>query len=110
METKIELATSFRKRLKGLLRTTPHENLIVLVPCKSVHTWGMKYMLDIAFLDKKGIVLAAYRAVPPNKRLSCRKSYMVLERFSISQNWLVKGDELAFIASSTNDKEWSDPQ
>ena len=78
------LALSFAARIRGLLGTDASwgedNRVLVLAPCKSVHTIGMGYRLDIAFVDKRGVVLRSEQAVPPGRVLSCRKAACVLER------------------------------
>lgn len=54
----IKIADSFFTRLKGLLGRTEllqGEGLIIK-PCNSVHTIGMKFPIDVAFVDKNHIV------------------------------------------------------
>lgn len=54
----IIIADNFFKRLKGLLGRTElsqGEGLIIK-PCNSVHTIGMKFPIDVAFVDKNNIV------------------------------------------------------
>jgi uncharacterized protein len=36
--------------------------------CREVNTYGMRAPIDVLFLDEARRVLAAYRAVPPNRR------------------------------------------
>lgn len=92
------LATSFLARMRGLLGTDPNwgggNKVLALIPCKSVHTFGMQYSLDIAFVHKNGIVLQAYTDVPPNKRLSCKTAYFTLERPHSGNAWLNTGDKI----------------
>lgn len=47
--------------------------------CRSVHTWGMRCPLDVAFADREGRVLARYDAVPPGRILFCPDAHGVLE-------------------------------
>lgn len=45
-------------RMRGLLvrpRLAPGEGLLI-EPCGSIHTFGMRYALDLAFLDRGGTV------------------------------------------------------
>ncbi|MEI3376850.1 MAG: DUF192 domain-containing protein [Coriobacteriales bacterium] len=78
------LALSFAARARGLLGTDASwgegNRVLVLAPCKSVHTIGMGYGLDIAFVDRHGVVLRSEQAVPPGRVLGCRKATFVLER------------------------------
>jgi uncharacterized membrane protein (UPF0127 family) len=52
----------------------------LLIPgCRSVHTFGMRFRLDLIFLDSDLRVVAARRAVPPRRFASCRLADSVLE-------------------------------
>jgi len=48
----LEVAESFGARLKGLLGRDGIEGAIYLHPAKSVHTLGMKFDIDVAFVDR----------------------------------------------------------
>lgn len=52
----------------------------LLIPrCRSVHTLGMRFALDIAFLDRDGAVVSRRSAVPPGRLLVERRAAAVLE-------------------------------
>lgn len=71
---RVVIATSMIARARGLLGTRAEwgdgNRMLMLVPCKSVHTIGMRYALDIAFADRNGIVLRSERNVRPGRLLS----------------------------------------
>ena len=51
-----------------------------LIPrCAGVHTFGMRFGLDVVFLDAAQRPLAIHRAVPPRRLLACRGARAVLE-------------------------------
>ena len=52
-----EVAVSRRLRSKGLLGRDDFEGALVLRPCRQVHTFGMKFPIDVAFCDRYGFVL-----------------------------------------------------
>ena len=57
--TRIAVADSWWRRFRGLLarpRLRWHEGML-LVGCASVHTVGMTYPIDVAFLDDQGRVV-----------------------------------------------------
>jgi uncharacterized membrane protein (UPF0127 family) len=67
---RIGLADRWWLRLRGLMgRETlePGEGLI-LRPCRAVHMSGMSIPLDVAFLDRAGVVVAVYHTLPPGAR------------------------------------------
>jgi uncharacterized protein len=52
----------------------------LLIPrCRSVHTFGMRFRLDLLFLDEEGRVIELRRAVPPGRFVRCPSAVAVLE-------------------------------
>ena len=90
------LAFSLWSRLRGLLGARSRWEdgaVLVLVPCKSIHTWWMRYSIDIAFIDKNGVVLFAERDVGPWRVMSNRDACFVFERPSCQGSpWFEAGD------------------
>lgn len=62
-------ANTFISRLRGLLGRTdlPGDFCLILTPCGSIHMAFMKMPLDIAYLDKEGIVIALQWDLKPWK-------------------------------------------
>ena len=54
-------------RLKGLLGTSSldEKEACWLTPCNSIHTIGMKYPIDVYFLNKKKKVIAVLKNMKP---------------------------------------------
>ncbi len=51
-------ANSYFTRLRGLLgRALPRGGGLILTPCNSIHTFGMRYAIDAVYLDCNGVVL-----------------------------------------------------
>lgn len=77
----VPVADEFRARLIGLaLLDRRDAGSGLLIPrCSSVHTVGMRFALDLHFLDAAGAVLAVRRAVPPRRFARCRGAVAVLE-------------------------------
>jgi uncharacterized membrane protein (UPF0127 family) len=63
----------------ALLRQPPRGIAVHFPRCRSVHTFGMRFAIDIAFLDAKGRSVRIERAVPPRRILVCRKARAVIE-------------------------------
>ncbi len=59
-----EVARSGRERRRGLLGRDGVEGALVLAPCRHVHTFGMRFPIDIAFCDGDGVVLRVC-SLPP---------------------------------------------
>jgi uncharacterized membrane protein (UPF0127 family) len=77
----VPVAVGLRARLLGLaLLDRAEAGPGLLIPkCSSVHTFGMKFALDVYFLGDDGRILEARRAVPRRRFLACRGAAAVLE-------------------------------
>ncbi|MFG2294863.1 DUF192 domain-containing protein [Streptomyces sp. NPDC048603] len=62
----LEIAASYRARTRGLLGRTRIEGAMLLTPAASVHTFRMRFAIDVAHLDRDLRVLAV-RTMPPNR-------------------------------------------
>jgi uncharacterized membrane protein (UPF0127 family) len=67
LATELEIATSFAARTKGLLgrRGLPKDGGMLIDPCPSVHTWFMRFPIDVIFLDGKNRVVGLKRNLKP---------------------------------------------
>jgi uncharacterized protein len=77
----VAVATGLRARLLGLSRL-PRDAAgtgLLILRCSSVHTLGMRFPLDLVFLDREGRVLAVQRRVPPGRLAWHRGARAVLE-------------------------------
>ena len=66
---RVALADAVWTRARGLLgrpRPTQGEGLM-LNPCRAVHTLGMRYAIDVIFLDRDGRVVALYPELRPGR-------------------------------------------
>ena len=74
-------ADSFIERARGLLgRPSPAEGEGMLFPgCRSIHTIGMRYPIDLVFLDGLGGVVGLRSGLKPFRLALCRKATAVLE-------------------------------
>lgn len=75
------VADRARARLLGLalLDDLPPGTALLLPGCRSVHTLGMRFALDLVFLGLDGRPLRVDRAVAPRRLRSCRSARAVLE-------------------------------
>jgi len=75
------VACTLRARLLGLAHLDRDQaGPGLLIPrCSSVHTFGMRFPLDLHFLDARGECLEVRRAVPPRRVASYRGANAVLE-------------------------------
>src|SRR4051794_28409165 len=76
----VVVARSFRTRLRGLaLRPAPPGFALLIPRCRCVHTFGMRFSLDLVWFDRHGKVVAIDRRVPPNRLVARRGAWAVLE-------------------------------
>jgi uncharacterized protein len=74
-------ADSFFARLGGLLALPRlRENqALVLAPCNSVHTFFMRYAIDVVFVDKQGRVLKLVEHLAPWRAAGCWRAHAAVE-------------------------------
>ena len=53
----VEIAEAYRTRAKGLLGREGIEGALLLRPARSVHSFGMRFPIDVAFCDADLYVL-----------------------------------------------------
>jgi hypothetical protein len=56
-----DVADTRRARRRGLRGRDEIDGALVLRPCRQVHTFGMRFPIDVAFCDRDGRVLRTYR-------------------------------------------------
>jgi len=81
LATRMEVADSAAKRNKGLLgreRLAPGEGLWIR-PCEAVHTFCMRFSIDLIYLDRKNRIRKLVSAVPPWRLSACLWAHSVLE-------------------------------
>ena len=92
-----DVADTSAKRRTGLLK---HERLnagegLWIVPCESVHTFFMKFPIDLVYLDRKHKVKKVRHAVGPWKLSACLTAHSVLElpAGAVEKSGTLVGDE-----------------
>lgn len=63
------VADSFLARLVGLLATKADAfqkgKGLLISPCNQIHMFGMKYAIDVVFMDKSGVVVGLCKSIAP---------------------------------------------
>jgi uncharacterized membrane protein (UPF0127 family) len=95
-----DIADTSAKRRTGLLKHTslePGEGLWI-APCEGVHTFGMKFPIDVIFLSRKKQVLKTRPAMVKRRIAFSLRAYSVLElpAGTLEQTGTVAGDQLEF--------------
>lgn len=74
----IRVARGPLQRMRGLMWAPPGEPLEI-PRTRSVHTFGMRYSLDLIWIDGERQVVRIDRDVPPRRMRSCRQARGVIE-------------------------------
>ncbi|WP_334145077.1 DUF192 domain-containing protein [Rhabdothermincola sp.] len=75
----LEVAESVRGRTRGLLGRDGIEGAILLRPAKSVHSFGMRFPIDVAFVDRELVVVRTCRLRPNRITLPVWRAHGVIE-------------------------------
>jgi uncharacterized membrane protein (UPF0127 family) len=80
-ESVIHEAHTLASRLLGLalMRSMPPAHALLIPDCRSVHTFGMRFRIDVAFLDEAGRAIRIERSVGAGRVLVCRRAFAVIE-------------------------------
>lgn len=78
---RIEVADSAARRKKGLLgrKGLAAGEGLWIVPCESVHTFGMQFAIDLVYVDRRMRVLKVRHAVGRSRISICLRAHSVLE-------------------------------
>jgi len=95
------IAEEIDQRLRGLLdfsQLTQGEGMYFPPPCNALHTVGMKFPIDIVFIDLYGRVVDLIENMAPGNQASCPAAYSALElpTGAIRGSGTQRGDALSF--------------
>jgi uncharacterized membrane protein (UPF0127 family) len=78
---RVRVATTRAARLLGLAGITREsaESGLLIPRCRSVHTFGMRFPIDVLFLDGESRALSVRSGVRPRRVLVDRRARAVLE-------------------------------
>jgi uncharacterized membrane protein (UPF0127 family) len=95
-----EVADSSAKRRTGLLK---HDRLepgsgLWIAPCEAVHSFGMRFAIDLVYLDRKKKVRKVRREMIPRRLSACLTAHSVLELpvGAVDASRTEPGDQLEF--------------
>jgi uncharacterized membrane protein (UPF0127 family) len=97
---RVELANHAAKRNKGLLGCDglePGEGLWI-VPCEAIHTFGMRFSIDLVYVDRSRRVRKVRSSVSPWRMSACLSAHSVVELASgtVRATQTKAGDKLEF--------------
>ncbi len=92
----LEIAEGHRGRARGLLGREGIEGALLLTPAKSIHTFRMRFPLDVAWCDRDMQVLRVNRVQPNRLPRPCPSAHCVIEaEAGAFERWgLTEGMEL----------------
>ena len=93
-----EVAVTRRLRRRGLIGRDHMEGVLVLRPCRMVHTFGVEFPIDVAFCDREGFVLRT--TCMPRRRLSrlvWRSAFVIEARAGSLERWKLRPGDVVEI-------------
>jgi uncharacterized membrane protein (UPF0127 family) len=77
----VEFARTRAERRKGLLGRDglPRGAAMVITPCNAIHTVGMRFPIDVLFVDRGGRVRRIVRNLPPTRISICLTAKSTIE-------------------------------
>jgi hypothetical protein len=97
---RVEVADRAAKRNKGLLGRDGLESGegLWIVPCEAVHTFGMRFPIDLVYVDRAKRVRKVWSSVPPWRLSACLSAHSVVELASgtVRETQTKAGDKLEF--------------
>ena len=95
-DERMVIATSFLSRVRGLnALSKDFKGELMLVSCRDIHTYTMSDPIDVAFIDRSGVVIASYKDVPIRSRYKVQKACCVIERYATRDvDWYEVGDSI----------------
>jgi uncharacterized membrane protein (UPF0127 family) len=95
-----QLMTAFdsASRRKGLLKrdSFPEGSALIIAPSNAIHTFFMRFAIDVAFVTKDGRVLKTRTAMPARRIAASLRAFAVVElpAGALARSDLKPGDQL----------------
>jgi uncharacterized protein len=94
----VEKALTLRARLVGLLgrKQLGRDQALWIEPCQAIHTCGMRFSIDVVFIDRNGRIKRIDEFVRPWRLRWCNRSMAAVElaagqanaaRLAVGQRW-----------------------
>ena len=97
----IDRADTSAQRNTGLLKHSKLEpgHGLWIIPCEGIHTFFMKFAIDVVYVDRSLRVKKVVRAMPPWQMSFCLTAHSVIELpvGVIDQSATNKGDQLEMV-------------
>jgi uncharacterized membrane protein (UPF0127 family) len=96
---RIELAIDSTGRRRGLLgrASLPSGDALVIAPCGGIHTFFMRFPIDVAFVDRQGKLVGVHKYLKPWRIALSLSAFAVVELSAgaLDRAQLAQGDRLA---------------
>ncbi len=97
-------AADSASRRTGLLKheSMPNGFALIIAPCNAVHTFGMRFTIDLIFVDRRGRVLKTCHAVPRRRIAISWRAFATIELAAgtLEQTPVQTGDMVALVPTS----------
>ena len=90
-------------RRTGLLGKSewPAGAALIIAPCQAVHTIGMRFPIDVMFVDRQGVVVKTRSAVGPWRMAAAWRAFAAIELPAGTLDGLVRvGDQVRLVAAA----------
>jgi hypothetical protein len=109
LATSLEVANTGPNRNKGLLGRDGLDTGggLWIVPCESVHTFFMRFAIDLVYLDRRNRVRKVRSAVGPWRVSACLTAHSILELPAgvVLSSQTQKGDTIEFLSTSLSESQ-----
>jgi uncharacterized membrane protein (UPF0127 family) len=115
LATELHVANTHWSRLCGLMGTNashfPAGRALWIVPCHGVHTFAMRFPIDVLYLDNRQVVVHVEKKLAPWRVAPVRwqaKSVLELPENTLDETSTVVGDQLEITTGATSGAMQSD--
>lgn len=112
LATRLAVADTHWSRFCGLMGKPPREfgdgHALWITPCRGVHTWGMRFPIDVAYLDPNNVIVHLETGLRPWRFAPIRlKATSVLElpEHTLKSTGTTIGDELEIQSTPSGDHQ-----
>lgn len=109
LASSVRVAKTHWSRLRGLIGTSESEFqagcALWIVPCRGVHTFAMRFPLDLIYLDRRGCVVGLFPNVRPWRVAPVRMnaaSVLELPPGAIATSATRAGDKIEMLAMQSS--------
>lgn len=109
LASRVRVAKTHWSRLRGLIGTSELEFktgcALWIVPCRGVHTFAMRFPLDLIYLDREGCVVGIFENVRPWRVAPVRMSaasVLELPPGAIAASATESGDKIEMLGVENN--------